>query len=411
METITPKQILEHTEKFTSDTETSFENDFPVSAFPKPVQEFILAANEYLIFPVDFLGASMLFAASVAIGNTHKVNVMNNWNEGTILYIALVGRPGSNKTHPLKSAINPILTADKKEYLQYKQFRKDYEKSIRDVNPEHEPPQKPIFKKKIVSDFTPEALAELHSFNLRGLGVYSDELYQWIKNFNRYSSGSATEFWLSVFSGTQIIIDRKGQEPILISEPSISVCGGIQPSILNELQKDNKGQNGFIDRLLFAFPDNLQKEIWSETEIPQAYIEKWELIINNLLNLNLNFENGELKPTILDFSIFAKDILRAWQQKNTELINDTVSASLAGIYNKLEIYVIRFALIIELLTKATEKPLFNDEVEKITWFFRQAAKLCHPDRNPQNDGETMKHLNDVYEKRDLEEVERIYNQP
>ncbi len=110
---------------------------------------------------------------------------------------------------------------------------------------------KPYWKKIIISDFTPEALSEIHRHNLRGLGVYSDEINQWLKNFNRYSTGSATEFWLSNFSGIPITIDRKGQDPILISTPSISVCGSIQPGILQELSRDSRSQNGFIDRICF----------------------------------------------------------------------------------------------------------------------------------------------------------------
>ena len=67
------------------------------------------------------------------------------------------------------------------------------------------------------------------------------------------------EFWLSVWSGKPINIDRKTGEPVFIPLPFISVCGTIQNGILNELAKDSRTQNGFIDRILFVMPDNLEK--------------------------------------------------------------------------------------------------------------------------------------------------------
>lgn len=388
------------------------ENSFPVSAFEPPVQEYIKATNQYLKFPVDFMGASILFAASVAIGNTHKVKVMNSWIESAVLYIVSVGRPGTNKTHPLKKALEAILKRDKEQFKKFKKAKKEYEQALRQ---DQETPEKPVFKKIIVSDFTPEALAELHSFSLRGLGVYSDEINQWIKNFNRYTSGSAQEFWLSIFSGAQINIDRKNQDPILISEPFVSVSGSMQPGILHELQKDNRGQNGFIDRLLFAYPDNLKKEAWSETELPQRYIDNWERIVNNLLDLPLYFDaDGEMKPKIIEFSSFAKDELKHWQKKNTDLINDECNDSLAGIYSKLEIYVIRFALILELLKGATEEqPEYKSypNEEKLKWLYRQAVKLCHPDKNNNlNSEELTKELNNAYYGGNSHKVEEIYLQ-
>ena len=55
--------------------ETGNENNniFPFEVFPPPVQKIITATNESLNFPIDFIGTSMLYAVSVAIGNTYKV--------------------------------------------------------------------------------------------------------------------------------------------------------------------------------------------------------------------------------------------------------------------------------------------------------------------------------------------------
>jgi hypothetical protein len=403
-EPINPESIMNHAD---GNLEL-LENSFPVSAFPKAIQEIILAANQYLKFPIDFIGASILFAASIAVGSTNKVKVMNSWVEITTMYIALVGRPGSNKTHPLRFAINPILKQDKESYLKFKAEKAEYEKAVKDETMEEL--NIPICEKRIVSDFTPEALVEVHSNNLRGLGVYSDELNQWLKNFNRYNNGSAMEFWLSNFSGTQINIDRKNQDTLMIPYTSIGVCGGIQPGLLQELKKDSKGQNGFNDRILWAFPDDLKKEYWSEIELPQRFIDAWERIIRNLLDLPLRYsDEGEAMPRILELSILAKDELRKWQAKNADLINDTESDSLAGIYSKLETYIIRFALILELMQMAADKPEcqhFNN-TDNIEGLYQKALNLLQSNKNSIQD-QMVEQLHHARRNENINEVQEIY---
>mgnify|MGYP000010446173 CR=1 FL=1 len=52
------------------------------------------------------------------------------------------------------------------------------------------------------------SIITIHQDNKRGICLYVDELMSWLKNFNRYNSGSEEQFWLSVFSGKPIILDR-----------------------------------------------------------------------------------------------------------------------------------------------------------------------------------------------------------
>lgn len=71
-----------------------------------------------------------------------------------------------------------------------------------------------------------------------------DELASWFKNFNRYNKGSEQEFWLSVWSGNTVKVNRKTSDQYNIPLPFISVAGTIQPGVLNELA-DNRTENGF----------------------------------------------------------------------------------------------------------------------------------------------------------------------
>jgi len=330
-------------------------NRFPVEVFPLPVQKIITATNENLNFPIDFIGASMLYAVSVAVGNTHRIEVKKGWLESAVLYLAIVARAGTNKSHPLSFALQPIVEQDKKTYRQYEQKRHEYEKAVNLSKKEREQqaidePIKPVWQKFLLSDFTPEALAEVHKFNKRGIGVYVDELAGWFKNFNRYNKGSEMEFWLSNWSGKPINIDRKTGEPVFIPLPFISVAGTIQNGILNELAKESRTQNGFIERMLFVIPEHTKDTYWSETDLNPAIVQNWQNIISNLLNLPItNDETLNPSPEILKFTPEAKQILFEWQKANTDQSNDTENEAVSGIYSKLEMYAVRLALILEMM--------------------------------------------------------------
>jgi hypothetical protein len=361
-------------------------NRFPVEVFPSPIQQVITATNENLNFPIDFIGASLLYAVSVAVGNTHSVEVKKGFQQSAVLYLAIVGRAGTTKSHPLSFALQPIVEQDKKTYRQYEQQRQDYEKTASLSKKEREQqvmdePIKPIWQKFLLSDFTPEALAEVHKFNKRGIGVYVDELAGWFKNFNRYSKGSEMEFWLSQWSGKPINIDRKTGEPVFIPLPFISVAGTIQNGILNELAKESRTQNGFIDRILFVIPDNVQKEYWSETDLPSVVSDNWENIMSNLLNLSVTTDDTlNPSPEVLRFTPEAKEVLFEWQKVNTDQSNEAESEALSGIFSKMDMYVLRLALILEMMrfacNESTKEAVSIEAVQgavKLVEYFKSSA--------------------------------------
>jgi hypothetical protein len=364
-------------------------NVFPFGVFPKPIQEIIKETNASLNFPIDFISGSILFAASAAIGNTHKVYVKQQWIESAVIYMAIVARPGTNKSAPVKFSLRPLFTRDSESYKQYQQKRQAFEQASKLNKKEREEaaidePIAPIWEKFILSDFTPEALTQAHKNNKRGIGVYADELAGWIKNFNRYSKGSEMEFWLSAWSGSPINIDRKTGEPVFIISPFISVIGTIQNGLLTDLAKDNRAQNGFIDRILFIIPDNISKPYWNEAELPFEIVDNWNRILGKIVDLPLDYdENQNPISKLLHFSSEAKQLLIQWQNKNTDQSNNPENEHLSGIYSKLETYVIRLALILQILywscgEKSKENigvKAMNGAIQLIEYFGKSALKV------------------------------------
>lgn len=225
-------------------------NAFPVHVLPERLQRIIRELHDSNGFPADYTAASMMAAISVAIGNSHRVEVKRNWHESAILYIAIVGRPGACKSHPLAFAMRPLVNADWKNNLDYQKKYAEYQQAIAMSRKERvhagfeQFPKEPKRLRYLVSDVTQEGLSAIHSHNPRGLCLWVDELSAWFKNFTRYNNGSEEQFWLSAFNGSTTMSDRKNsQNSIFIKRPFISVVGTIQKRLLTELANGERTAN------------------------------------------------------------------------------------------------------------------------------------------------------------------------
>ncbi|RYU94746.1 DUF3987 domain-containing protein [Emticicia agri] len=360
---------------------------FPIHVFPESLQYVILATHECLKYPIDFISSAILYAISISIGNTHKIKIKESWLENAVVYVCLAGRAGTNKSHPLSFALKPILDKDFLLSQKYKAEMLEYIKikEMKKQEKNEEEPLKPILQKTILSDYTPEVIIEIHQNNLKGLGIYMDEFVGWFKNFNRYNKGNEQESWLSNWSGKSIISDRKTGDPIYISSPFISVIGTIQIARLNEIIKESRGDSGFIDRILFAIPDSLQKEYWTDINISSETVTDYTNFINQLLDMPI-FKDEYHRPiaTIVEFSNEAKELLFEWQRKNTDLCRSVDNESLEGIYSKLEVYISRFCLILQLAKWAAGEEgkdiISKDTIIKaiaLTEYFRKTAEKVY----------------------------------
>lgn len=330
-------------------------SDYPVQVFPHQIQDIIYATGECLNYPIDYIAASLCFVLSVGIGNTHVAKLKEGWSERAILYIALIGRPGVNKSHPLSFAFHPLFEHDAKNAVTFKKEIKEYEQLLclsrkeREEQGISEMPNEPVLKKFVVSDITPESLAFIHENNKRGICLYTDELASWFKNFNRYTKGSEEQFWLSLYNGKPIILDRRGSKnSVSVKNSFIGVIGTIQHGVLREMAKGERNQNGFLDRILFVLPNNLEKQYWSDHQLSRHVIPTWNNLMQKLINQGyLTDDNGDIIPVELYFQEDARKRLYDWQRENTDQCNREINETLMGIYSKLEIYAIRFCLILQ----------------------------------------------------------------
>lgn len=329
---------------------------FPVSVFPSKIQKIIREVNDCYGFPVDYVGTAMLVAVSVAVGNTHLARMKEGWDESAIVYMALIGRPGANKRHPLSFAMRPFVEHDYEQNRIYEQQYREYEEQREMSRKERAEkgievcPREPVRRRFLVSDITPEGLSLVHSQNRRGLCLLSDELSAWVKNFNRYNNGSEEQFWLSVFSAKPTMSDRKSQHcSIFIKRPFISVIGTMQKRILSELAKGEHSANGFIDRILFVILSHELSTRWSMRQPSSDVADEWHNILFRLMSLECAYdENNDVVLVIVPFAEDAMSRLFEWQHELSDKCDAEPDETLVGIYYKLQIYAIRFCLIIQM---------------------------------------------------------------
>lgn len=149
------------------------DSSLPIDVFPNKIRNIILNMYEYLAFPIDYTACSMMTAISTCIGNTHILHFKTGWDIKCIIYMALVGRPGANKSHPLKTAFEPLFRFDKEQKEIYNEEYRKYE-SIMSLSKKERLeqgfdmfPREPVRTRFLVSDITQEAMAKSISENPR----------------------------------------------------------------------------------------------------------------------------------------------------------------------------------------------------------------------------------------------------
>lgn len=341
---------------------------FPVEVFPKKIQEIIEQTNRHQNFPIDYIAPCLLFVASLACGNSAVVELQRGWREKPLMYLAIVGGRGTNKTSCFDFALAPIRERDNDEYDNYVEAKALYDAELLKPAKERKlPPEAPVFRQFILSDFTPEVLVHQHRANPRGLIVFNDELIGFIYSFNKYRSGSDEQMWTQLFAGGGVTVNRVGADPVKINDTCIGVFGGIQPELLPAFAR-GKVQSGFMDRWLFAFPEKVKYPKFNDVDIDEKIAKNWHRIIKRILDLP--FDDT---PKVVPLSAQAKALFKEWYDKLADQKN-CGGSSFAGIATKMDRYCGRLALGLEVMKYGCKESKLEEISEDS---MRGAIALCY----------------------------------
>lgn len=336
------------------------EDKIPLNAFPAKIQDMVLALARQENYSIEYMMASLLAAVSTAIGNAVNIRIRGGWISNPVLYMILVGRPGMGKTPPLDFAFRPIRKHDAKVIKQFKSEMEQYNNIIESNKGKKEDcaplPEKPILRRTVISDFTPEALMRALDDNQRGIVVYVDEIMGMFNAVNQCSKGQLIEQLLTAFSGKPLDISRCSMPiPIHIEHPFINMVGTMQTTRMHELIDKGYKDNGLIDRIIFVYPSSQEISDWQDEGNTFATFDKyssmWENIINKVMSLPFIVnEDGEIVPDILDFSSEAKAYFTNWRNAAIHAVNQIQDDGLVDSrVMKAPMITARLALIMQIL--------------------------------------------------------------
>lgn len=327
--------------------EAKNKHSFPIEIFPERIQNYIGEMEIGLGYPKDYTAGAILYALSVAIGNTRRIELKQDFTSGANIFLITIGRPGANKSRPFKKVLSYITDLDHKNFLEYKKELSYYEAEKGKPQDSRDPDlKKPECLNYLLNDFTPEVLANQLSINERGLGVFVDEILGWLKNINRYSSGSSEEMYLSLWSGLDLKVNRISKEQIVVKNPFASIAGTIQPMKLKNAFK-GKEENGLTDRILFIYPEEIKANNWNEENIDLSLHGEWCGVLQDLyrkLDYGINRFGGN-EPQYVKMTPEARRKIIEWQNaKEKQLISD--DEEIQSIGAKMQDYLLRFCLIL-----------------------------------------------------------------
>lgn len=165
----------------------------------------------------------------------------------------MVGETGDKKSPTLKRVCQPLYARQEVLYTRYQQALADYERALEQYTvqlrlwhqslrrsktrrprlPMPQKPRRPLLRQLLTTDTAREAVPDLLRDNPRGLLIVRDELTGWVRSLNQYKGGRGDDrqFYLSAWSGTFSLANRKGQaEPTIVAHPFLTVMGGRPPA-------------------------------------------------------------------------------------------------------------------------------------------------------------------------------------
>lgn len=317
---------------------------FPIHVLPPDLADFVADVAATTNTPLDYPACFALAIAAGVVGATHALDIKRGHVQRSSVFLVAVAQKGSGKTPALDAVAAPV-------YDRQARLHREKEKKA----------------KAFVSDVTAEKLAEVLNDNRRGVLMIRDELASWLASFNQYKAGgkgSDRQFYLSAWSSSAVSVDRKNKdsEPLYVRFPCLSVVGTIQPAVFDRFRGD--ADDGFYDRVLFTFPDELPLvgEQWKE--IDQSRADRWSEALADLSAMRMRERtDGSEHPHFLALTPDARGVWQEWTEWVATTVNgDDFDPAIRGPAVKLSGYAARLALVCHMLRKAYGEPV-RDEID------------------------------------------------
>jgi len=334
----------------------------PVPAFdlrllPEALRTLVQDTSERMQVPLDFPAIASVLCHAGVVGRRGFIQPKAEDSEWIVvpnLWGALIGLPGIMMKSPTINTMTKPLTSIEKLWRSLFEAAKgeyEHEKEIMDlrlaawkqlfVAAEKDPKKaspirpdasiaKPVLKRLIVHDVSPEKLHEILCENPAGVLMIRDELAGWMARLDEEGHGGERQFFLTLWNGdTPYSVDRIGRGSLYGEACCMSLLGGIQPSRLRnylaDALYDGPQNDGLFQRLqLMVYPDPIKEWMYTdrlpqreaianarrlyqrlvELDVEQPRLYKFdplaqELFVDWLTKLEQNLRNAELHPALV----------------------------------------------------------------------------------------------------------------
>jgi hypothetical protein len=338
---------------------------FCTDALPEPIQSYVRSGAKAMTCADSYVALPMLSALAAAIGNTRRIGLKKGWSEPAVVWTGIVGDSGTMKSPAIDLALKPLRKIQDAAFDVYEEKMAAYQHDLAEYEMQKtrrkkgmmplEKPAEPVAQRYSCSDITVEALAALLKQNPRGLLLCRDELAGWIKGFNSYKkSGGDEAAWLEMHGARTLLVDRKCGIPKTIHVPNaaVSVCGGIQPGILQQALGRENFENGLAARILMAMPPRIAKQ-WNEYDIDLDGASQVQAVFEELLRMEMAVDwNQKASPKVLKLNPEAQAAWIDFYNDHAVQQAEVAESDLAAAFSKLEGYAARLALVIHCVREA-----------------------------------------------------------
>lgn len=298
---------------------------------------------------LDVVYTTMFAAVSAAIGSQLALWYKGVYKNYPTLSYCIVAPSSFGKTPPADEILRPLERINKRLMDETKRLKEEVKAENRGKA------QLPMPKELqlILKDFTPEARNQALAHNPHGLLLHCDELVMFLKNANRYCNSGEMQQLLNIMDNSSVIINRKSEGATYIESPCMAIYGGIQPDVLKEHFGNRELiASGFNTRWLFCYPD-IPDDDPEEDDLTMDDETRnmWDDFICSIYELYPAW-SGKGKGGSLELSNTAKNEYKQYKtesrrkQREAEKAMDGYTAS---IYGKMQIHVLRLAMIIHVM--------------------------------------------------------------
>lgn len=357
---------------------------------PGIYRQYAEEVKSVLNLPDNYIFGCIIGAISTAIGNSINIRSNGYYNTST-LYLLLVGGSGSGKSPALKKIMEPLKIIELRKTMEYKVAFANWKQQKEDEGAARgNKPQKESIR---ITGGNMEGVLKRLEATPKGMSIINDELAGFFNALNMYRKGDDVQNYLSIWSNEDVDTIRKTDEDgYLIHNPFINIIGGIQTGTLKKIVSQIGDEDGMLWRLLpclnthdvLPYSNGGAIDPILQDNYNNAIINLYDTLYHDTIIFNQDTKSNFCTPKTLALGMQGNIVYTDYVNFCKYRMNNTPNEQIREILAKIQIYCLRFALIlhvskcgsnIEKYNEVDEDTLFN--AIQLSEFFFASMKNCY----------------------------------